>query len=75
MTDEDRDHLISNIVAHLGNAQRRIQMRQTAIFHKADPEYGARVTTGLGLDVKEVERLAVMSHEQRAKATAQGAHT
>ncbi|MGB2987884.1 MAG: catalase [Phycisphaerae bacterium] len=75
MTDEDRDHLISNIVAHLGNAQKRIQMRQAAIFHKADPEYGTRVARGLELDVKEVERLAVMSHEQRVKATMQGAHT
>jgi catalase len=37
MTDEDREHLVGNIVAHLHNAQKRIQMRQTAIFYKADP--------------------------------------
>ena len=71
MTDEDRDHLIGNITTHLCNAQKRIQLRQTAIFYKADPEYGRRVAEGLGLDVKEVERLAEMSHEKRAKATAQ----
>ncbi|NIO09069.1 MAG: catalase, partial [Deltaproteobacteria bacterium] len=29
MTDEDRDHLVGNIVDHLGNAQKRIQLRQT----------------------------------------------
>jgi catalase len=69
MTDEDREHLIGNIVAHLGNAQKRIQLRQTALFYKADPEYGHRVAEGLGLEVKEVERLAEMSHEERAKAT------
>jgi len=73
MTDEDRDHLIGNIVDHLGGAQKRIQMRQTALFYKADPDYGRRVTEGLGLDLKEVEKLAAMSHEDRAKATAQGA--
>jgi len=71
MTDEDRDHLIGNIVAHLGNAQKRIQMRQTAIFYKADPEYGTRVARGLELDVKKVERLAGMSQEERVRATAQ----
>jgi len=69
MTDEDRDHLIGNVVDHLGNAQKRIQLRQTALFHKADPEYGRRVAEGLGLDVKKVERLAGMSQEERVKAT------
>jgi catalase len=71
MTDKDRDHLIGNITTHLCNAQKRIQLRQAAIFHKADPEYGRRVADGLGLDVKEVERLAEMSQEDRAEATAQ----
>jgi len=70
MTDQDRDRLIGNIVAHLGNAQKRIQLRQTALFYKANPEYGTRVAEGLGLDVREVERLAEMSHEERAEATA-----
>jgi catalase len=71
MTDEDRDHLIGNIVDHLKGAQKRIQKRQTALFFKADPEYGRRVTEGLGLDIKEVERLAKMSQDERAKATAE----
>lgn len=69
MTDEDRDHLVGNIVDHLGGAQKRIQLRQTAIFYKADPEYGTRVAEGLILDVKEIERLAKMSQEERVKAT------
>jgi len=73
MTDEDRDHLIGNIVDHLKGAQKRLQMRQTAIFYKADPEYGSRVGKGLGLDINEVERLAEMSQDDRAKATAEGA--
>jgi catalase len=73
MTDEDRDHLIGNITSHLCNAQKRIQLRQTAVFYKADPDYGSRVAEGLGLDTKEVKRLAEMSQEDRAKATDQGA--
>ena len=70
MTNEDRDHLIGNITSHLCNAQKRIQLRQTAIFYKSDPDYGRRVAEGLGLNAKEIERLANMSHEERAKATA-----
>ncbi len=71
MTDTDREHLTGNIVAHLGGAQRRIQLRQTALFFKADPDYGRRVAKGLGLDLKEVERLAAMSQEDRVEATAE----
>jgi catalase len=69
MTDQDRENLVGNIVGHLGGAQKRIQLRQTALFFKADPDYGRRVTNGLGLDEKEVEKLAQMSQEDRVKAT------
>ena len=69
MNDTDREHLIGNIVAHLGKAQKRIQLRQTALFCKADPDYGRRVAEGLAVDVKEVERLAAMTQEDRVKAT------
>ena len=62
---------IGNIVDHLGGTQKRIQKRQSALFYRADPDYGRRVAEGLKLDVNEVERLAKMSQEERAKATAQ----
>ncbi|HDP96240.1 MAG TPA: catalase [Euryarchaeota archaeon] len=55
MTDKDRDHLIGNIVSHLVNANKEIQIRQTKIFYKADPEYGRRVAEGLGLNMKDIE--------------------
>jgi catalase len=69
MTDTDREHLIGNIVAHLSGARKRIQLRQTALFFKADEDYGRRVAAGLGLDVKQVENLAAMSQVNRVKAT------
>jgi catalase len=69
MTDADREHLVGNIVDHLSGAQKRIQLRQTALFCRADPEYGTRVAQGLKHDAKEVERLAKMSPEERAEAT------
>jgi len=69
MTDTDREHLVGNIVAHLGGAMKRIQLRQAAIFFKADPDYGTQVAKGLGLDTKEVKELAAMSQDDRVKAT------
>ncbi|MBE0523370.1 MAG: catalase [Methanosarcinales archaeon] len=69
MSDQDRENLAGNIIGHLGGAQKRIQLRQTALFFKADPDYGRRVAKGLKLDIKEVENLAYMSHDERAKAT------
>ncbi len=70
MDDFEREHLVKNIVGHLGGACQRIQLRPSALFFKADAEYGTRVAEGLGLDVAEVERLAAMSPEDRAAATA-----
>lgn len=61
--------LFKQSVSHLGGAQKRIQLRQAALFFKADMEYGRRVAEGLGLEVKEVEKLAGMSQEERVKAT------
>jgi len=55
MTDEDRDHLIGNIVPHLCNARKDIQIRQTKIFYKADLDYGRRVAEGLGLELTQFE--------------------
>ncbi|MBI4317360.1 MAG: catalase [Chloroflexi bacterium] len=69
MTNEDRQHLVSNIASHLSGAQKRIQLRQTALFHKADPDYGERVVRALELALEEVRRLAAMSQEERVKAT------
>jgi catalase len=71
MTDADREHLVGNVVAHLGNAQERIQLRQAAIFYKVDPDYGGRVAKGLGLNVDKVKKFAAMSPEERAQATAE----
>ena len=69
MSGTDRAHLVGNIVAHLSGAKKRIQLRQTALFFKADEDYGRRVAAGLRLDVNEVERLALMSQAERVKAT------
>ncbi len=71
MNDQQKENLVGNIVDHLSGAIQRIQFRQTAVFFKANAEYGSRVATGLGLDVSMVERLAAMSAEERADATSE----
>ena len=70
MSDEDRAHLVHNLVDHMSGAIQRIQYRQAAIFYKCDVDYGTRVAQGLGLDVARVKELAEMSQEDRAAATA-----
>jgi len=69
MNDEQRAHLIDNLVSHLRGAQTRLQLRQTALFYKADSEYGERVAKGLVLKAADVKRLAAMTQEERVKAT------
>jgi catalase len=69
MTSDERQHLVRNIVGHLKNAHQRLQLRQAALFFKADPEYGEGVACGLGLNLEEVKQLAAMSQEERVKAT------
>lgn len=74
MTDTDREHLIYNITSHLCKAQKRLQMRQTSIFYRANRDYGKRVADVLNLDIREVEKIASMSNEERAKATEEGTY-
>ena len=51
MKDQDRENLIGNIVSHLCNAKKEIQIRQTKIFYKADAEYGQKVAEGLKIKI------------------------
>jgi catalase len=69
MTETDREHLVDNITGHLSGAMKHIQKRQTALFWKVDRDYGTRVAQGLGLDIREIERLASMSQEERVRET------
>src|SRR5918996_713657 len=49
MNDTDRDHLVSNIVAHAGdNVSDDVQRRVVGYWTNVDAELGARVAAGLG---------------------------
>ncbi|MCF7809740.1 catalase [bacterium] len=69
MTKTDREHLVANLVAHLKGAKKQLQLRQTALFYKADADYGKKVAEGLKLNLDKVKQLAAMSQAERVKAT------
>lgn len=55
MTEEDRAHLVSNLVGAMsgvtGPKREAILMRQLCHFFRADAEWGARVAEGLGIKI------------------------
>lgn len=52
LTTTDQDHLVDNIIGHLGGAKSdTIKKRQVALFAKADAEFGARVAKGVNVSL------------------------
>ena len=49
MPDWERDDLVANMIALLGQCERQIQDRMVGLFAQCDPDYGARVADGLGI--------------------------
>ena len=58
MSPDQKSRLIGNIVGHLGRARKDIQLRQAVHFYRADPDYGTRVASGLGLDLAQLHAAA-----------------
>ena len=57
MSPIDRDHLVQNLVAHLGDGvERAVQERAVALWREVDADLGARVAQGLGLVIHEGAR-------------------
>ena len=49
MPDAEREDLVGNMIALLGQCERQIQDRMVALFAKCDADYAARVADGLGI--------------------------
>ncbi len=54
MNADQKAQLIGNLVGALKPVPREIQVRQIGHFHKADPDYGTRVATGLGIQIEQI---------------------
>lgn len=52
MNDNDRDHLIKNLIGHMQGVRRDIQERSIKVFLKVDPDYGSRIAKGLGIPIE-----------------------
>lgn len=50
LSQTDRDHLVSNIVGHLGKGvERAVQERAVALWRQVDSDLGERIAQGIGL--------------------------
>ncbi|MCA9276370.1 MAG: catalase [Phycisphaerales bacterium] len=56
--DDHKDRLTTRLAGVLGDAEKEIQMRQLCHFFRADPDYGARIASKLGVEIPE-EMMAV----------------
>ena len=53
MSEDEKARLVHNIVSHMKNIKHKeIAERQVKLFYRADPDYGARVARGLGLEIE-----------------------
>lgn len=50
-SDDQKDRLTTAIAGALGDATAEIQMRQLCHFFRADPDYGHRIATKLGIEI------------------------
>ena len=54
MNAEQKQQLIDNLVGALKPVPEFIQLRQIGHFYQADPDYGSRGATGLGIAMEQV---------------------
>jgi len=55
MNDEQRATLINNIVGHMkGVTKEEIKITAIRVFYKCDPDWGARIAKGLGIDIAKI---------------------
>jgi len=56
---DEQDRLVDNIVSHMRNVRRDIQLRQVPHFQKADKTFGERIALALGLAELTQEKAVV----------------
>jgi catalase len=69
MSEQQKQVLVGNTVTSMMGVTQNIMLRHAAHCFCADPDYGTRLAVAQGLDVKEVQRLAALSHEDLMAAT------
>ena len=54
MSEEQKLQLVANLAQPLKTVPKAIQCRQLSQFRRADPDYGARMATALGVALQDV---------------------
>jgi catalase len=73
LSGTDRDHLVENLIGHLGDdVSRQVQERAVDHWRKVDADLGARVASGLGLDGSGNGAAPVSPGEPAAQGAAVG---
>jgi catalase len=70
MSEEQKKALISNTAEDMLPVTDNIKYRHAAHCYLADKDYGTRLAKAMGIDITEVEKLAVMSETERLAVTA-----
>ncbi|WP_354178496.1 catalase [Arthrobacter sp. UYP6] len=68
MEQWEKDDLVGNFVANIGEAERPVQERMLWHFYMCDDELGARVGEGLGIGLPEVRDLGPLSTQTLSDA-------
>jgi catalase len=64
MEDWERDDLVANLVANIGEATREVQERMVWHFFMCEDELGQRVGDGLGISADDVRHLEPLARQQ-----------
>ncbi len=72
MTEEQKRALIENTKNAIMPVTANIKYRHAAHCTMANPDYGARIASALGLDLEKVLPLTKLSHRERMEATRAG---
>jgi catalase len=67
LSETDRQHLVNNIVTHMSQGVERFIQERTvkSYWYPVDPDLGARVARGLGLDIRPEPVTAAVGKGQR----------
>ena len=68
MEDWEKDDLVANFTANIGEAVRPVQERMLWHFYMCDDELGSRVGEGLGIGLEEVRDLGPLATQTLAEA-------
>jgi catalase len=70
LSEAEKLRLVHNLVEHMRQARRELQVRQIAHFLRADADYGKRVADGLGIRLAEVGEIGEIGELGAASAPA-----